>query len=275
MTTAVTSRRRLARDLRTIRVQWQREMIRLRRNRLSAAMGLLSPLLYLLILGTGLSSVVAAGGDGSGDFRAYLFPGVLLMAAQAPALTVGASIVWDRQSGFLRQMLVLPVGRPALLTGLCLGGASTGAASCVPVLVLAGLVGVPYDLRLLVALVEVALLSFAFATLGVLMAVCIRRLETFQVVAGLSTAPMLFLSGAVFPASGLPGWLGAAVIANPLTYGVDALRRTLPGPLDLGGQASGPGWGGWTPPVLLELGIIALLALAALWVATYRFSRPE
>lgn len=266
------ARNRAAGDLRTIRVLWQREMIRFARRRVRIAMGLVSPLMFLLVLGTGLGSAIGDGND-AGSYRAYLFPGMLLMAAQAPALAVGASILWDRQSGFLRQMLVAPVRRPALIAGICLGGASTGAAHGALVLVLAGTAHVPYDARLLLALVEVGLLSFAFTALGVLLAVCVRRPDTYQVVAGLFLMPLLFLSGALFPVGRLPAWLNAAVLVNPLTYGIDALRRTLSGPLDLGGVARGPRWNGWAPPVALELGIVALLAAAALAVATSRFSR--
>ncbi|MFE2870977.1 ABC transporter permease [Embleya sp. NPDC059259] len=266
----------LARDLRTVRVLWQREMIRFARNRVRLAMGLVTPLMFLLILGTGLNSLVGDSSDGLGDYRAYLFPGVLIMAVQAPAIAVGVTIVWDRQAGFLRQMLVAPVRRGVLLTGICLGGAATGAAHGALVLAVAGAAGVPYTPQLLLVLLELALISFAFTALGVLAAVCIRRIETFQVVVGMFMMPLLFLSGAMFPARGLPGWLGGAVLVNPLTYGVDALRRTLPGDVATpGGVATGPQWWGWTPPVLLEVAFLAVAALVALTLATRRFARAE
>ena len=253
---------------------WQREMIRVGRSRFNLIMGLVGPLLYLLVLGTGLGSVVN-GASGAEAYRAYLLPGVLLMAAQAPAFTVGAGIVWDRQSGLLRQMLVAPVSRPAILAGICLGGASTGVAYSIPVLAFAGLIGVPYRFGLLLALAELALLAFAFTALGLLMAVVVKRPQTFQVVAAFCMTPLLFLSGALFPASGLPSWLSGAVLANPLTYGIDALRRALPGALYLEGKAHSPQWGSWTPPAVLEVGIVAALALVALMVTTHRFSRSD
>jgi ABC-2 type transport system permease protein len=249
-------------------------MIRVGRSKFNFIMGLVGPLLYLLILGTGLGSVFN-GSSGAEAYRGYLFPGVLLMAAQAPAFTVGAGIVWDRQSGLLRQMLVAPVSRSAILAGICLGGASTGVAYSIPLLAFAGLIGVPYSPGLLLALVELGLLAFAFTAVGLLMAVCVKRPQTFQVAAALCMTPLLFLSGALFPASGLPGWLSGAVLANPLTYGIDALRRALPGSLDLEGKAHGPQWGNWVPPEVLELGIVAVLAMAALMVATRRFSRSD
>ncbi|GAB2755761.1 ABC transporter permease [Amycolatopsis magusensis] len=257
--------------LRAIRVLWLRELIRFGRNRLRVAMGLVSPLMFLLVLGTGLGSMMGV----SAGFRSYLFPGVLLMAVQAPAITVGISIVWDRQAGFLRQMLVAPVRRGAIVAGLCLGGATTGTLYGALVLVLAGVAGIPYHPQLLLVLAELALVAFTFTAMGVLAAVCIKRIETFQVVVNLALMPLLFLSGAMFPASGLPTWLGVAVNANPLTYAVDAIRRTLPGDAAHLPGADGPRWWDAAPPVVLEIGFVALLAAVALAVATRRFSRTE
>ncbi len=274
---AVGRRGRLGTDLRAVRVLWQREVIRFGRNRLRIAMSVIMPMMFLLVFGTGLNAAVPTEPGALGDFRAFFFPGVLLMAVQAPAMAAGASIVWDRQAGFLRQLLVAPVRRAPLLTGTCLGGATAGLGYALPVLSLGGLVGIPYRPELGLVLAELALIAFAFTSLGVLVAVCAKRPETFQIVLGLCMMPLLFLSGAVFPASGLPGWLGTVVGLNPLTYAVDALRRTLPGEgvAGLGDRAAGPQWGDWTPPVAAELGCVAALAALALTVATYRFARGD
>ncbi|WP_305783671.1 ABC transporter permease [Symbioplanes lichenis] len=138
-------------------------------------------------------------------------------------------------------------------------------------LTLAPFAGSGYRPGLLLALPVLMLLAFGFTALGVLIAVCIRRPEAFQIVAGLCLMPLLFLSGAVLPAQGLPGWLSGAVLANPLTYGVDALRRTLPGDAEV----VSPAWAGWVPPVAVEIAVLGLLAVLALGVATARFARPE
>lgn len=262
-------------DLRTVRILWRREMTRFLRNRARLVMGLAAPLLFLFVLGNGIGS---AGGD-LGHYQAFLFPGTLLMVVQGPAVAVGTVIVWDRQSGFLRQMLVAPVRRGAVLAGICLGGATTGALYALPVLALAGPMGLPYHPRLLLVLAEVALLTFALTALGVSAAVCIRRPETFQIVSGLAMAPAMLLSGALFPVGGLPSWLGAAVLANPLSYGVDALRRTMPAPGPTTSAPAwfhaGPEWWGWSPPVLLELALVAVPSLLLLLLAARRFSRID
>ncbi|MDJ1135243.1 ABC transporter permease [Streptomyces iconiensis] len=262
-------RGRLIGDLRTVRLLWHREMIRVGRNRLQVVMGLLAPLMFLLVLGSGLESA----SSGMEQFRLFLFPGVLMMALQAPAITVGASIVWDRQSGFLRQMLVAPVRRGAILSGICLGGGATGAFYGLLVLLTGPVVGVPFHPKLLLVLLELGLIAFAFTAFGALAAVYVRKPQTFQVAISMSMMPLLFLSGAVFPPSGLPGWLGGAVMVNPLTYAVDAIRRTLPGERSSFGGALSPDWWGWTPPVALEVGLVAALAALTLTVATRRFAR--
>ncbi|WP_238014372.1 ABC transporter permease [Dactylosporangium sp. AC04546] len=261
----------LVRDLHAVGLLWRREVIRFRRNWAQIVLGLMTPLMFLFILGTGIDA--AARSDGGGGYQAFLFPGVLLMAVQAPAVTVGASIVWDRQAGLLRQMLVAPVRRGALVVGICLGGATTGTLYGVAMLAFAGLAGVPYDpWRMTAAMLEVALTALAFAALAVWAAVSLRRPETFQMVVTVAMMPLLFLSGAMFPASGLPGWLGAAVLANPLTYAVDAVRRTLSSGF---GDATSPRWFGAVPPVAVEVGLIALIALLALTLAARRFARAE
>ncbi|WP_093907515.1 ABC transporter permease [Streptomyces sp. cf386] len=262
-------------ELRTVRILWRREMARFLRNRARLVMGLVAPLLFLFVLGNGIGS---AGGD-LGHYQAFLFPGTLLMVVQGPAVAVGTVIMWDRQSGFLRQMLVAPVRRGAILAGICLGGATTGALYALPVLALAALMGLPYHPRLLLVLAEITLLAFALTALGVSAAVCIRRPETFQIVSGLAMAPAVLLSGALFPVGGLPSWLGLAVTANPLSYGVAALRRTMPDPATGAVTPSwfhaGPEWWGWTPPVLLDLALVVVPSLLLLTLAARRFARID
>ncbi|MDK0524182.1 ABC transporter permease [Streptomyces sp. ML-6] len=199
--------------LRTLGILWRRELARFLRNRARLVMGLAAPMLFLFVLGGGMGS---AGGD-LGHYQAFLLPGMLLMIVQGPAIAVGTAIMWDRQSGFLRQMLVAPVRRGALLAGVCLGGATTGALYTLPVLALAGLCGVPYHPRLLMVLCESTLLAFALTALGAAAAVYVQRPESLQAVSGLVMAPAVMLSGAFFPVGSLPPWLGATVLVNPLT----------------------------------------------------------
>ncbi|MFJ2829532.1 ABC transporter permease [Streptomyces sp. NPDC087263] len=262
--------------LRPVLLLWRREMIRLRHNPVRLAMGLVTPLLFLVVLGTGLDAASSSLGKAQlNDYRAYLFPGVLIMSVQAPAIAVGISLVWDRRLGVLRQMLVAPFPRSSIVLGLAFGGATTGAIYGLLVLSVGGIASIRYTPILLVVLVEVLLVSLMFTSLGLLAAVTIRQVETFQIVVNLSLMPLMFFSGAMFPPNGLPGWLAIVVKLNPLTYGVDAVRRTLPGPDSLSSEQTRLLIGDWNPPVVAELGLLAAIAAVTLGLATYRFSRTK
>ncbi|GAA3502084.1 hypothetical protein GCM10019016_091920 [Streptomyces prasinosporus] len=255
---------------------WRREMTRLRHNPLRLVMGLVTPLLFLVVLGTGLEAASSTLGKAQlNDYRAYLFPGALVMSVQAPAIAVGISLVWDRRLGMLRQMLVSPFPRSSIVLGLALGGATTGAVYGLALLAVGGIAGVRYTPMLLIVLVELLLISLLFTSFGLLAAVTIRQVDTFQIVVNLSLMPLMFFSGAMFPPNGLPGWLDTVVKLNPLTYGVDAVRRTLPGPDVLTSEQTRLMLGDWNPPVYAELGVLAALTAAVLGLATHRFSRSR
>lgn len=256
-----------------IALLWRRELIRLRHNPIRLAMGLVTPLLFLVVLGTGLDAASGLSRAQMHDYRAFLFPGTLIMAIQAPSIAVGISLVWDRRMGLLRQMLVSPFPRLSIIGGLACGGATTGAIYGLMLLVVAGIAGIHYTPMLLVVLLELFLISLMFTAVGLLVAVTIRQVDAFQVVVNLSLMPLMFFSGAIFPPNGLPGWLSLVVRLNPLTYGVDAVRRTLPGEDMLGSKLTSVSVLGWTPPVLAELGFLAAIAFVATAISAFRFSR--
>jgi ABC-2 type transport system permease protein len=261
---------------RPVLLLWRREMTRLRHSPVRLAMGLVTPLLFLVVLGTGLDAASSSLGKAQlNDYRAYLFPGTLVMSVQAPAIAVGISLVWDRRLGVLRQMLVAPFPRSAIVLGLAFGGATTGAVYGLMVRSVGGIASIRYTPMLLAVLFELLLVSLMFTSLGLLAAVTIRQVDTFQVVVNLSLMPLMFFSGAMFPPNGLPGWLDTVVKLNPLTYGVDAVRRTLPGPDVLTSEQTRLLLGDWHPPVVAELGLLTALTAVALGLATYRFSRTS
>jgi ABC-2 type transport system permease protein len=254
---------------------WRREMVRLRHNPISLVMGLVTPLLFLLVLGTGLDAASGLGQAQMHGYRAFLFPGTLIMAVQAPSIAAGISLVWDRRMGLLRQMLVSPFPRVSIILGLACGGATSGAVYGLLLLLISGIAGIHYTPMLFAVLAELFLISFMFTTFGLLVAVTIRQIDAFQVVVNLSLMPLMFFSGAIFPPNGLPGWLSVVVKLNPLTYGVDAVRRTLPGDNMLGSKLTNVVISGWTPPVPLELGVLVGFGFIAVIVSAIRFSRAS
>ncbi len=267
-------------DLRGVRVVWHRELIRFFRNRLRIVTSLAQPILFLFVLGTGLASAIGRAGGGL-DFRTFMFPGILAMTVLFTSIFSAISIVWDREFGFLREMLVAPVHRWSLVVGKCLGGATVATIQGAIMLALGGLVHVPYDPQLMAVLLgEMALTALALTAFGVFVASHLRQVETFQVVMQFFVLPMFFLSGAVFPLHGLPAWLGVLTKVDPLTYAVDPMRHAIfdhvaMAPAIRARLLPGVTWGSWTVPVGVELGLVALAAAVLLAGAIARFSVTE
>jgi ABC-2 type transport system permease protein len=197
------------------------------------------------------------------------------------AMFSAASIVWDREFGFLREMMVAPVRRSSIVIGKCLGGATVASTQGVIMILLAGLVHVPYDPLLILGIFGLQLLlAFAITAFGVMVAARIKQMQSFFGVMQMIVMPMFFISGALFPASGLPRWLEILNRIDPLTYAVDPMRRLVFSHLTispLARRALDPGvtWWGWHVPALLEAAVILALGLAMLGVAIWEFSVTE
>jgi ABC-2 type transport system permease protein len=210
-----------------------------------------------------------------------MFPGVLSMALLFTAAFSAGSIVWDREFGFLREMLVAPVRRGAIVIGKCLGGATVAAGQGVIFLTLAGLVDVPYSPVLMITLVaELLLLAFTLTAFGLMAAARIRSMQSFMAIVQMFLLPMFFLSGALYPLSNLPTWLRALTRIDPLTYAVDPMRRAVFAHLAIPAAAQrllNPGvtWFGWRVPTLVELGLVLVMGLVMLGIAIAEFSRAE
>jgi ABC-2 type transport system permease protein len=267
-------------ELRAIRIVWRRELIRYRSDRLRMATTLIQPLLFLFVLGSGLQRLSSAGTHGV-DLKTFIYPGILCIAVMFTAMFSAASIVWDREFGFLREMMVAPVRRSSIVIGKCLGGASVACIQGVIVICLAGLVHVPYDPLLLLGIFGLQLLlAFTITAFGVMIAIRIKQMQSFMGVMQMIVMPMFFISGALFPASGLPGWLTVLNRIDPLTYAVDPMRRLVFNHLTISPAARhaldpGVTWWGWHVPGILEAGVILALGLLMLGVAIWEFSTTE
>lgn len=222
----VSSAGAVARNARTVGMVWKREMIRLRRTPTRIITGMAQPLLFLFVMGADLGRLIEQQNTLGFDYQEFLFPGILCMSIIASSLFSAISVVWDREFGFLREMLVAPVSRSAIVLGKALGGGSVAAAQGVILIVTAPLVGVSLTpLRVLGLLVALLLLAFAMTAFGMVLATRMERMESFQMVMAMVLQPMIFLSGTVFPLNDLPGWLAVLTRFNPATYGVDLARR--------------------------------------------------
>jgi ABC-2 type transport system permease protein len=268
----------LRHQVRAATVVWQREMIRFGRDRSRIISSLIQPVLFLFVLGTGLSSLLSTGDV---DFRTFLFPGVLAMSVLFTAAFAGISIVWDREFGFLREMLVAPVGTTAIMTGKCLGGATVATLQSLVILALAGLVDVPYNLVMMLELVVLLfLMAFMICALGLVLAARVKQIQSAMPLVQLTITPLMFLSGALFPLSNLPAWLKVVTTLNPMTYAVESIRSVVFDRLDLAPAVRAtfdPGitWGGWPVPTAVEVAVVVVTCLVLLGLAVARFARTE
>jgi ABC-2 type transport system permease protein len=271
----------VAEDLRAVAMVWRRELIRYSRNRIRIVTSLAQPVLFLFVLGTGLSPLVSNSAGPHVDFKTFMFPGVIAMTILFTAIFSAVSIVWDREFGFLREMMVAPIRRGALVIGKTLGGATVATLQGVIILLLAPLVGVPYNLVVIVELlVLMAVCALMLTAIGVVAASRMQQVESFQVVMQLFVLPMFFLAGAIFPLTGLATWLSVLTRIDPLAYIVDPMRRAVFSHLSItpaARQKFSPGlhWGTWRLPVPLELAVVLAITFGCLWVAVAMFSKQD
>jgi ABC-2 type transport system permease protein len=215
------------------------------------------------------------------NLRTFVYPGVLALAVLFTAMFSAASIVWDREFGFLREMLVAPVGRGAIVIGKCLGGATVAGFQGVIMIAIAGLVGVPYaPVMILEVLILQLLLAFALTAFGVMMAARMNQMQSFMALMQMVIMPLFFISGALFPVAGLPTWLNILNRVDPITYAVDPIRKAVFAHLDISQaarQALEPGvtWWGWHLPGVFEAALVAMIGLGLLSIAIARFTRTE
>jgi ABC-2 type transport system permease protein len=267
-------------EARAVRAVWWREMIRFADDRVRIVTALIQPLLFLFVLAPGLQDLSAPSTDGV-DLTTFMFPGILCMAMWFNGMISAASLVMDRELGFLREMVVAPIRRSSIVLGKCLAGMTTAMTQGLILLALAGLAGIPYDPLLLLGIVGLQLLiAFTVTALGVMVATTVARAPTFNSIMQLLVFPVVFLSGAMYPVSGLPAWLGLLNRINPLTYAVDPMRRLVFAHLDISEAARrtlAPGvtWFGWRVPPLVEVAMVLVLGVAILAIAISRFARTE
>ncbi|MGY1623708.1 ABC transporter permease [Geodermatophilus sp. SYSU D00965] len=268
-----------AHELRATWVVMRRELLRLKQDKARILTMLLQPLLFIFVMGTGLASIVDTGG--STDFRTFLFPGVLATSVLFTAAFAGISLVWDREFGFLREMMVAPISRGSIIWGKCLGGAVVATVQSLVLLALMGTVGIPYAPSLILELIACLFLgSLLLTALGVLLSTRIKTIQTAMPVSQLLIMPMMFLSGALFPISGLPDWLAVLTRLNPLTYVVQPMRYFVLEHLSLSETEQARlvpvlTWFGWHVPVAVQLLTVAVITLGLVAVAARVFKTTE
>ena len=219
-------------SLRAIYIIWYRDILRYWRDRWRLVASLAQPLLFLIVFGSGLSSSLKGsasfGASGGFSYIQFMYPGIIGMAILFTAIFGAMSIVWDREFGFLKEVLVAPIDRSSVAIGKALGGTTQAMIQGLILLILAPFVGVKLSpLTVLTMIPLAAVLAFGLSSFGVALASTMKSMQGFQVVMNFLMMPMFFLSGALFPLSGLPGWMTLLTRIDPASYGIDPLRRVV------------------------------------------------
>jgi ABC-2 type transport system permease protein len=267
-------------ELRAIKIVWRRELIRFRNDRMRIVTSLVQPLLFLFVLGSGLQQLSAASTHGV-DLKTFIYPGVLCISVMFTGMFSAASIVWDREFGFLREMMVAPIRRSSIVIGKVLGGATVASLQGLILLALAWAVHVPYSVGLVLGVFALQLLlAFSITAFGVMIAARITQIQSFMGVMQMIVTPMFFISGALFPSGDLPGWLAVLNRLDPITYAVTPMRTLVFDNLNLSAEASHTlnppiTWFGWAVPIALQIFMIFALGMVMLGIAIAEFNAGD
>ena len=203
---------------------WLREMIRMVRARSRVISSLAMPFFWLIFIGVGFGSSLG------GNYISFLAPGIIGMILLFNSMFSGISVIWDRQFGFLKEILVAPVSRTSIVLGKTLGGATVAVLTALVMLIVSMIFGIiPLTLGIIPALIFMIMAASCFVALGLTIASRMQSMEGFQMIMSFLIMPVFFLSGALFPLQNTPAWMQAVSKADPLTYGVDGIRGSLAG----------------------------------------------
>jgi ABC-2 type transport system permease protein len=267
-------------EVRAVKIVWRRELIRFQKDRMRIATSLVQPLLFLFVLGSGLQQLSAASTHGV-NLKTFIYPGVLCISVMFTGMFSAASIVWDREFGFLREMMVAPVRRSSIVIGKVFGGATVASLQGLILLALAWTVHVPYSLGLIFGVFGLQLLlAFSITAFGVMIAARIKQIQSFMGVMQMIVTPMFFISGALFPSGDLPGWLAVLNRLDPITYAVAPMRTLVFANLDISEaahQTLNPPitWFGWAVPVALQIFTVFALGMIMLGIAIAEFNAGD
>ncbi len=251
-------------ELNALYTLWLREIKRFVRDRARVIISFVQPLLWLVVFAAGFGARLLIPDIG---YQQYLFPGIIGQTLLFTAMFMGISVIWDKEFGFMKEVLVSPVSRFTIFIGKMLGDSTAAILQGIIVFTFGFLLGIPFDpLTLLATLPIMLLITVGLVSVGLIIASFMGSLENFGAIQTFINLPIFFLSGALFPVTGegIPQWMQVASMFDPLTYGVDALRTVILG-------------SAWTPiqPLIVNIGVLVGFDLAMIAVGTWAFSRMK
>lgn len=269
---------------------WQRDVIKFFRDKPRLLGSFAMPFMFLILFGSGMSGAMASmlgGGEGAEgpladfDFVEFMFPGIIGMVVFTTAVFSALSVVQDKEFGYMREILVSPMSRVSIATGKVLGGSTVAVIQGLMMLIFVPFIGVSITLVMVLKLIPVMfLVAFTISAIGLLIATSLKTAEGFQMVIQILLFPMLFLSGAFFPLSGMPAWMNVIVKINPLTYSVDMFKHIILQPETLSDtmrEAMGLNLTVFNHLITFTEEVIVVAFIGAVFVilATWRFSKAE
>lgn len=214
-------------ELEAVYTVWLREMIRYVRAKERIISSIAQPIFWLLIFGSSMRMSIPVAGL---NYQQFITPGIIVMAIMFTSMFSGISVIWDREVGFMKEMLVAPVSRLSIVAGKCFGGATTAVIQGIIVLLISLLLGAKVDLvTFLILLPIMMLIALGVVGIGVAIASVLESMEGFGVIMNFVIMPMFFLSGALFPINNLPDWLKVITYIDPITYDVELTRYIMIG----------------------------------------------
>jgi ABC-2 type transport system permease protein len=251
-------------ELRGIYTLWLREIKRFIRDRARVIISFIQPLLWLVVFAAGFGARIAIPGI---NYQQFLFPGIIGQTLLFTSMFMGISVIWDKEFGFMKEILVAPISRFSIFLGKMLGDSTAAMLQGVIVFAFGFILGIPFNpVTLLAALPVMLLITFGLVSIGLIIASFIGSLENFGAIQTFINLPLFFLSGALFPTTGpdVPTWMQIASAFNPLTYGVDALRTVILGSV-------------WTPiqPLAVNLAVLGIFDIVMIGIGTWAFSRMK
>jgi len=253
-------------ELRGFYTLWLREVKRYLRDRTRIVSSFFQPLLWLVVFGVGIGSSMGGTVAIPGlTYQQLIFPGIVGQTLLFTSMFMGISVIWDKEFGFMKEILVAPVSRMTIFLGKMVGDSTDALIQGVIVLVLGLALGMPIDVgTFLVCLPMMLLITFGLVSIGLTIASFMGSLESFGAIQSFINLPLFFLSGALFQVQSLPDWMQTIARANPLTYGVDALRTII-----LGGT--------WQPlqPLYVNLAVVGVFDAVMIAIGTWAFTRMK
>ncbi|MDR2622977.1 MAG: ABC transporter permease [Methanobrevibacter sp.] len=239
---------------------WLREAKRTVRYKSRVITSIITPLIWILVFGVGLGSTLKIGM--TGGYQAFIYPGIIAQAILFTTVLGGVGILMDKQYGILKEIMVAPLSRPSIILGKALGISTTAIMQAGILLLLSFIINVPMDVvTFILSICLCMLIAIGFSSVGLLIASFMESTEGFNLIMTFVVMPIFFLSGALFPVTGLPEWLNFIVYLDPLTYGVDALRGVLL-------HSS-------TLPMHLNLIVLTLFAIITISLSAIAFTKKE